>query len=146
MVTYRDLHHQVTKKRRIWPLRKLIAEHYEELFKLIPCWMASPESVSAMFPMREMFDLVIFDEASQCFVERGLPAMYRGRQVVIAGDSKQLSPNDLYKVRWEEEEANHPDFEIDSLLDLANKYLMDVQLNGHYRSKSLDLINFSNKE
>ncbi|UII23128.1 AAA domain-containing protein [Fulvivirga ligni] len=146
MVTYRDLHHQVTKKRRIWPLRKLIAEHYEELFKLIPCWMASPESVSAMFPMREMFDLVIFDEASQCFVERGLPAMYRGRQIVIAGDDKQLKPNDLYHVRYEEEDEDlDTALEVDSLLELGSQYLMSIQLQGHYRSKSLDLIDFSNR-
>lgn len=143
-VTYRDLQHQVTKKRQIWPVRKVLQAHAEEVFKLLPCWLASPESVSAIFPMEQLFDLVIFDEASQCFVEKGIPAMYRGKQVVVAGDSKQLSPNDLYKVRWDEEEADHPDFEIDSLLDLANKYLMDVQLNGHYRSKSLDLIHFSN--
>jgi hypothetical protein len=106
--------------------------------------MASPESVSAIFPMEEVFDLVIFDEASQCFVEKGIPAMYRGKQVVVAGDDKQLSPNDLYKVRWEEDEVDHPDLEIDSLLDLANKYVMNLQLSGHYRSKSLDLIEFSN--
>ena len=143
-ISYRDLSHQVTKKRQIWPIRKVIQEFQDELFDLIPCWMASPESVSAIFPMEEIFDLVIFDEASQCFVEKGIPAMYRGRQVVIAGDDKQLSPNDLYKVRWEEEEVDHPDLEIDSLLDLANKYLMNLQLSGHYRSKSLDLIEFSN--
>ncbi|MBL3656435.1 AAA domain-containing protein [Fulvivirga sediminis] len=145
-VTYRDLYHQVTKKRRIWPLRKLIAEHYEELFNLIPCWLASPESVSAMFPMREMFDLVIFDEASQCFVERGLPAMYRGRQVVIAGDDKQLKPSDLYHVRYEEDEEDlDPALEVDSLLELGSQHLMSIQLQGHYRSKSLDLIDFSNR-
>ncbi|MBK6267004.1 DUF4011 domain-containing protein [Marivirga sp. S37H4] len=144
-VSYRDLSHQVTKKRQIWPVRKLIQEFHEELFDLIPCWMASPESVSAIFPMEEIFDLVIFDEASQCFVEKGIPAMYRGSQVVIAGDDKQLSPNDLYKVRWEEDEPENVDLEIDSLLDLANKYLMNVHLGGHYRSKSLDLIEFSNR-
>ncbi|SMG21311.1 Superfamily I DNA and/or RNA helicase [Marivirga sericea] len=143
-ITYRDLSHQVTKKRQIWPIRKVIQEFQDELFDLIPCWMASPESVSAIFPMEEIFDLVIFDEASQCFVEKGIPAMYRGKQVVVAGDDKQLSPNDLYKVRWEEEEVDHPDLEIDSLLDLANKYVMNLQLSGHYRSKSLDLIEFSN--
>lgn len=143
-VSYRDLSHQVTKKRQIWPIRKVIQEFQDELFDLIPCWMASPESVSAIFPMEEIFDLVIFDEASQCFVEKGIPAMYRGKQVVVAGDDKQLSPNDLYKVRWEEEEVGHPDLEIDSLLDLANKYVMNLQLAGHYRSKSLDLIEFSN--
>ncbi|MGJ3236653.1 AAA domain-containing protein [Marivirga sp.] len=144
-ISYRDLSHQVTKKRQIWPIRRVIQEFQEELFDLIPCWMASPESVSAIFPMEEIFDLVIFDEASQCFVEKGIPAMYRGKQVVVAGDNKQLSPNDLYKVRWEEEEVDHPDLEIDSLLDLANKYVMNLQLAGHYRSKSLDLIEFSNR-
>lgn len=146
MVTYRDLKHQVTKKRKIWPLRKTLAAHEKEVFDLIPCWLASPESVSALFPMEEIFDLVIFDEASQCYAEKGIPAMYRGKQVVITGDDKQLSPNDLYQVRWEEEEEDTPELEIDSLLDLSKKYLMEVQLNGHYRSISLDLIDFSNNE
>ncbi len=144
MVTYRDLYHQTTKKRRIWPIRKLLANYSEELFNLMPCWLASPESVSAIFPMREMFDLVIFDEASQCFAEKGIPAMYRGRSVMIAGDNKQLRPNDLYQVRFDDE-IEDPDLEVDSLLELADRYLMSIQLNGHYRSQSLDLIDFSNK-
>lgn len=143
-VTYRDLHHQVTKKRKIWPLRKVIAEFEDEIFRLLPCWLASPESVSAVFPMKELFDLVIFDEASQCFAERGIPALYRGKQAIIAGDSKQLRPGDLYLSRWEEEDEN-PDQEIDSLLELSQRYLKGVQLQGHYRSQSLELIDFSNK-
>lgn len=144
-VTYRDLQHQVTKKRMVWPIRKLVSQFSEELFHLLPCWMASPESVSAVFPMEEMFDVVIFDEASQCFAERGIPAMYRGKQVVVVGDDKQLSPNDLYKVRWDvDDHENDPALEVDSLLQLAEQHLMQVQLNGHYRSKSLGLIDFSN--
>jgi len=55
MVTYRELGHQVTKQRRVWPLRKLIGRFSDELFQLIPCWLASPETVSAVFPMAEMF-------------------------------------------------------------------------------------------
>ncbi|WP_420317597.1 AAA domain-containing protein [Ekhidna sp.] len=144
-VTFRDLQHQVTKKRRIWPIRKVISEFSEELFTLLPCWMCSPESASAIFPMREMFDLVIFDEASQCFAERGIPAMYRGRQIVVAGDSMQLQPSDLYRVRWDDEEDDLPELAIDSLLDLTNHYLPQVSLAGHYRSKSLELIDFSNE-
>lgn len=145
-VTYRDLQHQVTKKKKIWPLRKVIHEFSEELFKLIPCWMASPESASAIFPMEELFDLVIFDEASQCFAERGIPSMYRGKQIVVAGDDKQLKPFDLYRVRWEDDsEEDIPELEIDSLLDLSKKYLSSVSLKGHYRSKSLELIDFSNR-
>ncbi len=144
MVTYKDLLHQVTKKRQIWPIRRVLSQFDEEVFSLLPCWLASPESASAIFPMEEMFDLVIFDEASQCFAERGIPAMYRGKQVVIVGDDKQLQPNDLYRVRWEEESSDIPEMEIDSLLDLSKHYLREVSLRGHYRSKSLELIEFSN--
>jgi superfamily I DNA and/or RNA helicase len=143
MVTYRELGHQVNKQRRIWPLRKLVANFYEEIFHLIPCWLASPETVSAVFPMSQEFDLVIFDEASQCFTERGIPAMYRGRQVVVAGDNKQLRPNDLYQIRIEED-ADDVALEVDSLLELTSQYLMDVHLQGHYRSKKPELIEFSN--
>ncbi|MCR9251917.1 MAG: AAA domain-containing protein [bacterium] len=147
LVTYRDLLHQVTKKRRIWPMRKLITSFEEELYDLIPCWMASPESASAIFPMKESFDVVIFDEASQCFAEKGLPAMYRGKQIVIAGDDKQLQPLDIYKVRWEDDnDEDIPELEIDSLLNLAKAHLMQVQLKGHYRSQTLELIEFSNQQ
>ena len=71
--------------------------------------------------------------------------MYRGKQVVIAGDSKQLQPNDLYRVRFENDTDDNPELEVDSLLDLACQYLPQTQLRGHYRSKSLDLIDFSNQ-
>jgi hypothetical protein len=143
-ITYRDLFHQVSKKKKIWPVRKVIKEFQEELFQLVPCWMASPESVSAIFPMTEIFDLVIFDEASQCFAERGIPSMYRGKQLIVAGDDKQLKPNELYQVRWDEN-GEHPDEEVNSLLELTARYLHTIHLQGHYRSKSLELIDFSNR-
>nr|HPI79166.1 AAA domain-containing protein [Cyclobacteriaceae bacterium] len=144
-VTYRDLHHQLTKKKRIWPVRKLISEFESEIFRLLPCWLASPESVSAIFPLKEMFDLVVFDEASQCFAERGIPAMYRGKQAIVAGDDKQLKPSDLYRIRWQDGEEDNPDLEVDSLLELSARYLMQLPLLSHYRSKSLELIDFSNR-
>jgi hypothetical protein len=147
--TYRDLKHQVSKKRYVFPLRKLIEQFREEIFRLLPCWLASPETTSALFEMTELFDLVIFDEASQCYAEKGIPALYRGKQTVIAGDDKQLAPFDLYRPRWEEdfEEDNEQQtaLEVDSLLDLGNHYLTTCTLQEHYRSKSLELIDFSNQ-
>ncbi len=144
--TYRDLEHQVNKKRNIWPIRKLLNNFHEEILKLQPCWLTSPESASAIFPLIPLFDLVIFDEASQCFSEKGLPSMYKGKQMVIAGDSKQLSPYDLYQSRWNQEEDNdeNADLEVDSLLDFASRYLMQMPLHRHYRSQTPDLIEFSN--
>ncbi|MBT33297.1 MAG: DNA helicase I [Thalassobius sp.] len=144
LVTYRDLKHQVSKKRSIWPVRKLIQNFSHELLNLVPCWMGSPESVSAIFPMEEFFDLIIFDEASQCFAEKGIPAMYRGKQVVITGDDQQLAPYDLYHPRWEEDMEGETALEVVSLLDLGKQFVPEVSLKGHYRSKSLELIDFSN--
>jgi len=70
--------------------------------------------------------------------------MYRGKQMVIAGDDMQLKPSELYQIRWDEE-GEHPDVEVDSLLELAERYLPTTHLQGHYRSQSLELIDFSNR-
>lgn len=148
--SYRDLQHQVTKKRSVWPVRKLMDAFADDVFKLVPCWLASPESVSAMFPLREgLFDLVIFDEASQCFAESGLPAFHRARQLVITGDSQQLRPSDLYRTHVDDQlsadEEPAPELDVESLLELAAQHLPQRWLTEHYRSRSLDLITFSNQ-
>ena len=144
-ITYRDLNHQVTKKKKVWPVRKLLENHADAIFQLVPCWLASPESVSAVFPLVSgLFDLVIFDEASQCFVENAVPSIFRGKQIVVAGDSKQLIPSDLYRIRFEEDTDSDPQLEIDSLLDLAAQTLPQTTLQSHYRSRTLALIAFSN--
>ncbi|HLL95861.1 MAG TPA: DEAD/DEAH box helicase, partial [Spirosoma sp.] len=149
VVTYRDLLHQTTKKRNVWPVRKLIESFAGEVFKVTPCWLASPESVSAIFPLREdLFDLVIFDEASQCFAEQGIPAMARAKQVVVTGDNQQLRPSDLYRTRVNETNSDNETpvaLEVESLLELAAQQLPQVALTEHYRSRSLDLIAFSNR-
>ncbi|MCS5489841.1 AAA domain-containing protein [Algoriphagus limi] len=142
-ITYRELHHQVSKKRQRWPIRKLIEELGEEVFRVMPCWLGSPETISAVFPDEQVVDLVIFDEASQCPVERGLPAMLRGKQVVIAGDSKQLRPSDFYQIKWEGDEEGL-EYEAESLLELASHFFENLNLRGHYRSADPGLIYFSN--
>jgi hypothetical protein len=145
LLTYRELLHQVSKKKRVWSIKKLVESFESEIFRLVPCWLCSPETVSALFPMQQSFDLVIFDESSQCFVERGLPAMLRGKQAVIAGDSCQLQPFDLYQVRLDTDEEGL-ETENDSLLNLASNYFQKFWLQGHYRSSQPELIYFSNRK
>lgn len=146
VVTYRELLHQVTKKKKIWPLRKLISEFQDEIFRLVPCWMASPEAVSALFPLEKNFDLVIFDEASQCFPEWGIPAICRAKQLVVAGDSQQLRPSDFYRIRWQQDEEDQdPYTESESLLEMVRFKLPVLTLQAHYRSQHPDLIAFSNR-
>jgi hypothetical protein len=144
-VTYRDLYHQVTKRRKLWPLRKTITEFESELFRLVPVWLASPEATSALFPLAQVFDLLIFDEASQCFPEQALPALYRGKQAVVAGDEQQLRPHQGYAIRWSDDEAEDEDQEVDSFLDLALRHFPHAVLQGHYRSRVPELIAFSNQ-
>ncbi|WP_192823494.1 AAA domain-containing protein [Rufibacter sp. LB8] len=144
-VTYRRLLTQVSKKRMLYPLRKLNAEFGDEIRRLLPCWLASPETVSALFPLERIFDLVIFDEASQCFAEVGVPAMVRGKQAVIAGDEQQLGPSDLYRVRFGNEEDETEELLVESLLQLSALHLPQTLLSEHYRSQYPELIQFSNQ-
>ncbi|WP_442598625.1 AAA domain-containing protein [Neobacillus sp. D3-1R] len=70
------------------------------LVDILPVWLASPEMVSAIFPLVEdLFDPVIFDEASQLTVEVGIPSVFRAKQIVVAGDEKQLPPFNMFIVR-----------------------------------------------
>ncbi|WP_162051729.1 AAA domain-containing protein [Pontibacter pamirensis] len=145
-VTYRRLQAQVSKKRSLYPLRKLFSLFSEEMLNLVPCWLASPETVSAVLPLAQCFDLVIFDEASQCFAETGLPAMQRGKQMVIAGDEQQLKPSDLYRARWSAAEGEEvEELSSESLLQLCSLYLPQAMLTQHYRSRYPELIQFSNR-
>ena len=148
---YGKLLYQLNKRRQIWPLRRLLSQFFDEIFRLVPCWLVSPEAVSALFPLKKCFDLILFDEASQCFVENGLPSLYRTSQAVVVGDKAQLQPSDLYIGKWEEEE--NEDLSEDSLLpqssvsllDWASTSLPQTSLLGHYRSQSPELIDFSNQ-
>lgn len=147
--SFRELRHQVGKLRRVWPVRKLVAEFSQNgLLEIIPIWLVSPETVSTVFPLiKEMFDLVIFDEASQCPVENGIPSFYRAKQVVVAGDERQLPPFDLFKVsiqEQDEEEYSEGVDDSDSLLNLSKRCYPTKLLAWHYRSRYEELINFSN--
>lgn len=138
---------------RKWSVSKFLKKFNFELFKGIKIWLMTPESVSEVLPLEKgLFDLLIFDEASQIYIEKGIPAIFRTHKVVIAGDHKQLRPSSLGIGRIEyddekideENEADNAALEEESLLDLARFKYPSVLLNYHYRSKYEELINFSN--
>jgi len=148
---WKNLRKELNKKRKVKPVRKLFEEFSSQLLQIAPCWLASPETVSKIFPLkRNIFDLVIIDEASQLAIERALPVLYRANHVVIAGDEKQLPPFDLFQIREAENEDDNNNLESDdiseekSLLDLVKTQYKTHNLSWHYRSKYQDLINFSN--
>lgn len=66
------------------------------LTEVFPCWIMRPEDACRMFPLREgIFDVVIFDEASQCNPDQTLPILARANAAVVFGDDNQLSNEDL---------------------------------------------------
>lgn len=59
----------------------------------VPCWIMSHAKISeSMPPDIGAFDLVIVDEASQSDLW-ALPAIVRGKKILVVGDDKQVSPS-----------------------------------------------------
>lgn len=149
----KDYIYQISKKQNYWPIRKTIDVYSEYLFKLFPCWLLSPENVSTILPLKkDMFDVVLFDEASQVFIENTIPSIFRGKRIVVAGDAKQLRPTTTFMKRYMganiEEDSDYSKqaaLEVESLLDLAVSRFNSANITYHYRSKNQELIDFSNK-
>ena len=146
--------HELGKKRGFMPLRKLFKAIPNLLLKLKPCLMMSPLSVAYFLEAESYeFDTVIFDEASQIFPQDAIGAILRGKQVVIAGDSKQLPPTNFFAAStsngdddYDNEYEDEQEDEIyDSILEEAANILPNKRLLWHYRSKHENLIAFSNR-
>lgn len=57
-----------------------------------PLWLASVLGAPRRVPLNDgLFDLVIFDEASQCDIASALPLFARAKRAVVVGDDRQLS-------------------------------------------------------
>ncbi|MCG0483878.1 AAA domain-containing protein [Pseudomonas aeruginosa] len=140
------------------------------LMSLRPVWLMNPDLASRVLPLKAgLFDMVIYDEASQMPVEFALPTLYRGRVTVVSGDEKQMPPTAFFSSRVESDEAElfdgeAPDEDADEeqreayedtwnrreikdcpdLLQLARNALPSTTLQIHYRSAYRELIGFSN--
>ena len=155
------LQQQSNRRRKRKSARRLFAEVPEILKTLKPCWAMSPLVVSELLPAQPFFDVVIFDEASQIVPYEAITSILRGKQIIVAGDSKQLSPTStsFFSSGSEEESlgtASDDDEdgfdavdETESLLDAVKAVLPPVlgvrTLQWHYRSEDERLIAFSNK-
>lgn len=140
---------EAEKKRRHMPVRDLIAQAREVIQALHPCFMMSPLAVSQYLPPEELFDVVIFDEASQVMPADAINCLYRSRAAITAGDQKQLPPTSFFEAASDpldddDEEDVAKDFE--SILDLmkSSGQFTAQSLRWHYRSRHEHLISYSN--
>lgn len=144
------LKRECEKKKRFMPPRKLLSETKSLAMRLKPCFLMSPLSVAQYLPVEgDLFDMVVFDEASQMTVWDAVGVIARGKQLIVVGDPKQLPPTNFFvkgDVKDEDREDDPATEDLESVLDecLANG-LYSAYLNWHYRSRHESLIAFSNR-
>lgn len=134
--------------------------HMPALFHVFPIWLTTTKDVGELLPLKkELFDVVIIDEASQCDIATSLPLLQRAKKAVIVGDPKQLrhlsflsrGKQQLFQKKnlLGEVDSELHNYRQKSILDIAEesiKYQSQSSfLDEHYRSKP-EIIAFSNRE
>ncbi|HEX2805913.1 MAG TPA: AAA domain-containing protein, partial [Kineosporiaceae bacterium] len=164
----RELEHEFGKVRAYRSIRELASGAPGAVVAALrPVWLMSPTSVSDALPLDPtLFDVVIYDEASQIPLEEAVPAMHRARQVIVVGDQMQLPPTQYFTARGGDTDPGAdpqddngdaclplPDddereigvvLDGDSLLATCAVRLPSTMLTWHYRSRYEALIAFSN--
>ncbi|HZC04499.1 MAG TPA: DUF4011 domain-containing protein [Ktedonobacterales bacterium] len=143
-------------KKRSPAIREIVRKVRPALIELKPCWMMSPLTVSQFVETAQpIFDLVIFDEASQVLTEDAICAILRGKQLIVVGDEKQLPPTSFFSKSLADSADDDDDEQSDSaerertesiLKELMSADIPPYALKWHYRSQHESLIAFSNAE
>ena len=139
------------RARRLAPLRDLVTRCPDLVTAVRPCWVMSPLVVASVLPPGQWFDVVVFDEASQVPPAEAVSAISRARQVVVAGDSRQLPPTSFFTTVTDGDPAAVGADEaitegVESILDVLAAALPSRRLSWHYRSLDERLIAFANAE
>jgi len=133
-------------------LRTLYHDEFALMNAFYPVLLINPAVCSSMLPLHAgIFDVVIFDEASQLKLEDTFPALIRGRFKVVSGDIHQMPPATHFSGNAQqinttadvEEDLVYA--EEESLLTFAQNADFEFNyLDFHYRSQHPQLISFSN--
>ncbi|MCI5056940.1 MAG: AAA domain-containing protein, partial [Flavobacteriales bacterium] len=124
----------------------------------MPIWLSTLNDISYIYPLqKELFDLVIIDEASQCDIASIIPVLHRAKRLVIVGDQQQLRHVSFLSLDKMIEYADIEglnlgddvvNFRDNSILDYALDHITSQEqicfLNEHYRSIP-EIIDFSNQ-
>lgn len=149
-------------------LRTILSYDFDSFTNFFPIVLTNPSTVSSVIPLKlGVFDVVIFDEASQLRIEDTLASFIRGKIHIVSGDKYQMPPSSFFisdvDVADESDDLKNPEsneelqktleknhllnlITSESLLDFADQlHFTQAYLDIHYRSRHPDLIEFSNK-
>lgn len=133
--------------------------NFETILNIVPVWIMDLDDASRLIPLvANLFDYVVFDEASQCNIAYTIPSMYRANKAIFVGDPEQMRDSTVmfksnqafdqlasrYKVP-ESLQIKPTGTAVQSVLDIAKtRFGIPKILQYHYRSP-MELIGFSNK-
>lgn len=128
-------------------IRTLFEQIPHILTRLCPCMLMSPISAAQYLKSdNDLFDIVIFDEASQLPTCKAVGVLARGKNAVIVGDPNQMPPTNFFAGNTVDED-NLDIEDLDSILDDCLALgIPSAYLRWHYRSRHESLIAFSNRE
>ena len=132
---------------------------FTQILKTFPIWMCKLSDIFEALPLeKNLFDLVVIDEASQCDLASIMPALQRAKKVMVVGDPHQLRHFSF--VARGQQESNKKKFGLEGvqsdLLDYRDSSILDicfaqstsseevVFLDEHFRGNE-QLMAFSNK-
>ena len=133
--------------------------NFRKVLKALPIWIANSTDIHKVLPLtKELFDLVIIDEATQCDIASSLPILQRGKRAVIVGDPKQLRHISFLSTKQQQHliqqhqlgttAFDQLDYRNNSILDIVSHNIPSQTqvhfLNEHFRSMP-DIIDFSNQ-
>ncbi len=132
----RVLAQELNRPRARRSIRRLMQECGPAVQHIKPIFLMSPMSVSMYLPPKEMvFDVVVFDEASQLTTPFALGSLLRSKQAIVVGDSQQMPPTNFFNSGGK----------LESILDcFVGNNCPQIQLSYHYRSRDPSLIAVSN--
>jgi len=132
-------------------------ELFPKLTNVLPVWAVTNLSARGRVPLEAgFFDLLIFDEASQCDIASVLPLLFRCKRSAIIGDPKQLRHITQIAPRVNQQLMQEQDISSlgerwsytgNSLFDLAASLTESgdvISLRDHHRSRN-EIIEFSNR-
>lgn len=136
--------------------RRDAREAMNDAANAVPCWIMPHARISEAMPADiGAFDLVVVDEASQSDLW-ALPAIMRGKKILVVGDDKQVSPDggfiaaqqiELLRQRFLRDQPFAADMTPEkSLYDLAARVFAghQVVLREHFRCVA-PIIAYSNR-
>ncbi len=141
------LQHAIKSGGRGVSIRTLFTQIGDLILKLCPCVLMSPLSCAQYLDPDKcgMFDVVVFDEASQLPTCKAIGVIARGKEAVIVGDPKQMPPTSFFTEQVSDEDDYETE-DLESILDDCLAISMpQMFLAWHYRSRHESLITFSNK-